>query len=98
MTRSVYASGLVSSTLAHLSIEKLVSKFGFSKLNLYRYGVDAANDALLNAVQMFDDAAAAAAEVGRCTLCILLAPPPPRLIDCTICRPMRRLNGLCIGQ
>jgi acyl-CoA thioesterase FadM len=37
-------------------------------------------------------------EVGRRTLCILLAPPPPRLIGWNICRPMRRLNGVCVGQ
>jgi hypothetical protein len=36
--------------------------------------------------------------VGRRTLCILLVPPPPRPIGCKICRPMRRLNGVCAGQ
>jgi hypothetical protein len=36
--------------------------------------------------------------VGRCTLCILLPTPPPRRIGWNMCRPMRRLNDVCVGQ
>jgi hypothetical protein len=36
-------------------------------------------------------------EVGRCTL-NSTDPPPPRLIGCNMCRPMRRLNDVCVGQ
>jgi hypothetical protein len=36
-------------------------------------------------------------EVGRCTL-NSTDPPPPRLIGWNICRQMRRLNDVCVGQ
>jgi SNF2 family DNA or RNA helicase len=36
--------------------------------------------------------------VGRRTMCILLAPPTPNLIGWNVCRPMRRLNDVCVGQ
>jgi hypothetical protein len=35
--------------------------------------------------------------VGLCTL-NSADPPPPRLIGCNMCRPMRRLNDVCVGQ
>jgi tetratricopeptide (TPR) repeat protein len=41
---------------------------------------------------------AAIAAVGRRTLCILLPTPPPPLIGWNMCRPMRRLNDVCVGQ
>jgi hypothetical protein len=31
-------------------------------------------------------------------VCILLPTPPPRLIGWNMCRPMRRLNVVCVGQ
>jgi 6-phosphofructokinase 1 len=36
--------------------------------------------------------------VGRRTLCILLPAPTPRLIGWNMCRPMRRLNDVCVSQ
>jgi hypothetical protein len=35
--------------------------------------------------------------VGLCTL-NSSNPPPPRLIGWNMCRPMRRLNDVCVGQ
>jgi hypothetical protein len=79
------------------------------KCNVYRYGADGklakqceacpvgtTNNGTANAGCEF--CPEGLTTVGRRTLCILLAPPPPRLIGWNICRPMRRLNGVCVGQ
>jgi hypothetical protein len=92
----------VCPTLLNLSSEELVSKFAF-KRNSHRYGLGVATSQWvafnIEKRKMARIPAAVLDEfkVGRCTL-NSTDPPPPRLIGCNMCRPMRRLNAVCVSQ